>query len=411
MVDRPPQPADDDSIKAQPRRFSWGQVGALGLLVLLLLACVLWIPNRLYPSLTDTDLKDIRTQNAPDYAKIQELKDARLKLQSDTRTTLLQGLGALLVLTGAAIGASVTLRQVQATRDQIAGTAKASQDQLKLSNDQLRLNEQGQVTDRYTKAIDQLNDDKALAVRLGGLYALERIAYDSPANGATIAEVLCSYARTARRRPAENANPPVTDTAPVGKPSVVVSLTIRAPDVQAAVTILGRWQDRLGQPPPVLDLHNADLQGARLDGAQLQDANLAGAQLQRADLAGAQLQRANLAGAQLQGANLAGAQLEDANLAGAQLQGANLYDAQLQDAKLSGAQLQDAKLYDAQGEVHFDSNTVWPERKAHQFGAIAVGKAPISDLLSRRRPNSAGPGSTRPTSTRPESAGPGSTGP
>ena len=41
------------------------------------------------------------------------------------------------------------------------------------------LTEQGQVTDRYTKAIEQLGSDK-LDVTIGGIYALERIARDSP---------------------------------------------------------------------------------------------------------------------------------------------------------------------------------------------------------------------------------------
>ena len=46
----------------------------LGLLVVvvLLLACVLWIPQWLYPSLTDSDLKDVKTtQNKLDAAKVQ----------------------------------------------------------------------------------------------------------------------------------------------------------------------------------------------------------------------------------------------------------------------------------------------------------------------------------------------------
>ena len=40
------------------------------------------------------------------------------------------------------------------------------------------LSREGQVTDRYTKAIEQLGSDK-LDVRIGGIYALERIAHDS----------------------------------------------------------------------------------------------------------------------------------------------------------------------------------------------------------------------------------------
>jgi len=62
MVDHPPQPADDDSAKAQERRRLVRMLAVagplvLGLLVVLLLACVLWIPRWLYPPLTDNDLK------------------------------------------------------------------------------------------------------------------------------------------------------------------------------------------------------------------------------------------------------------------------------------------------------------------------------------------------------------------
>ena len=41
------------------------------------------------------------------------------------------------------------------------------------------LSREGQVTDRYTRAIEQLGSDK-LDVRIGGIYALERVARDSP---------------------------------------------------------------------------------------------------------------------------------------------------------------------------------------------------------------------------------------
>jgi len=49
------------------------------------------------------------------------------------------------------------------------------------------LSREGQVADRYTKAIEQLGSDK-LDVRIGGIYALERIARDSsPASRPTTA--------------------------------------------------------------------------------------------------------------------------------------------------------------------------------------------------------------------------------
>ena len=59
-----------------------------------------------------------------------------------------------------------------------------------------------QVTERFTRAIDQLGatDDKTgkpkVEIRLGGIYALERIARDSPERDySTVMEVLTAYAR------------------------------------------------------------------------------------------------------------------------------------------------------------------------------------------------------------------------
>ena len=64
-----------------------------------------------------------------------------------------------------------------------------------------------QVTERFTRAIDQLGatDDKGekkLEIRLGGIYALERIAWDSLAmetspgrDYSTVMEVLTAYVR------------------------------------------------------------------------------------------------------------------------------------------------------------------------------------------------------------------------
>ena len=59
--------------------------------------------------------------------------------------------------------------------------------------------EQGHITDRYTKAIEQLGkldgDKPNIEIRLGAIYALERIARDSPRDHWTIMEVLTAYVR------------------------------------------------------------------------------------------------------------------------------------------------------------------------------------------------------------------------
>jgi hypothetical protein len=63
----------------------------------------------------------------------------------------------------------------------------------------LRVAQEAQITNRFTQAIGQLGAMKAaepnLEVRLGGIYALERIARDSPRDHWTIMEVLTAYVR------------------------------------------------------------------------------------------------------------------------------------------------------------------------------------------------------------------------
>jgi hypothetical protein len=132
-----------------------------------LLWLVLFAPRLLVPPASGASLRDVT-----DAAKRHELRDSRLKLQNDVRTTLLQGVGGLAVL----IGAFFTYRQVQTSRRQ------------------LEIAQHGQVTERFTRAIDQLGHEN-LDVRLGGIYALERIANDSAQDRTTVTEVLTAFIR------------------------------------------------------------------------------------------------------------------------------------------------------------------------------------------------------------------------
>ena len=91
----------------------------------------------------------------------------------------------------------------------------------------------------------------------------------------------------------------------------------------------------------IIDLGNADLEGANLISARLEGANLISARLE-----GANLISANLISANLTRANLSGASLLEANLGGANLGGANLRGAKgwtneqlAQAASLVGATL------------------------------------------------------------------------
>ena len=66
---------------------------------------------------------------------------------------------------------------------------------------------QRRVTDLYTKAADQLGSDKA-AVRLAGLYALERLAQGNPSHRQTIVDVICAYLRMPYMPPDDATVPP-----------------------------------------------------------------------------------------------------------------------------------------------------------------------------------------------------------
>ena len=61
------------------------------------------------------------------------------------------------------------------------------------------------VTDLYTKAVEQLGHAQA-AVRLGGLYALERVAQNNVRQRQTIIDVLCAYLRMPYTPPPDSAD-------------------------------------------------------------------------------------------------------------------------------------------------------------------------------------------------------------
>ena len=204
-------------------------------------------------------------------------------LEDDYRRTLAQILGGFALL----YGLYLTQRRIVATEDNV------------------RVAQEGQVTERFTRAIEQLGHEE-MAIRLGGIYALERLAKDSEKDHGPIMEVLTAYVREKATKHGEYA-----EKVAVKKPTT---------DIQAILTVIGRRKstpiERLGD---VLDLSNTHL-------------------------AGVFLARANLSGALLVGANLSGADLREANLHRAALHGVNLSGTRLIDAKnLTAIQVEEAE--------------------------------------------------------------------
>jgi uncharacterized protein YjbI with pentapeptide repeats len=335
-------------------RWLLGGLGALTVVV----ACVLVFPQQLI----DWELGSrVRTLSPADLAKA----------INDVRATLLQGIGGAVVL----LGAYFAYRQLQVNRE-------------------------GQITERFTRATDQLGHNE-VDVRMGGIYALERIANDSPRDRATIAEMLTAFVRGHAAWPASPpSGPPLSSE--TEWPVEVPALEARAPDVQAAMSVLGRRLfplDGLHRLNLVrVDLRNAQLKGADLRevemfGANLLGADLTGANLQDADLRsvdflGANLPRANLRRADLSSARLKRAELYAANLQAADLTRANLHDAYLCDADLRrahlrGARFEGAALLGARFEgARVDAATVWPKG----FNWQAVGVVTVDDAPEASNP-------------------------
>jgi hypothetical protein len=219
------------------------------------------------------------------------------------------------------------------------------------------LTEEGQVTDRYTKAIEQLGSDK-LDVRIGGIYALERIAYDSARDHPTVMDVLSAFVREHSRE----------QRPPRDLPGSREQEHSARPDVQAAVTVIGRRtaeRDIRRIDLTGADLSDVDLASASLHRAHLSNANLTRAILRHADLDGARLDGADLTGADLTAADLPGAILPGADLTGVTALGAVLYGADLTSADLEGADLADADLSSANlTDTHLTDarliKTKWP---------------------------------------------------
>jgi Pentapeptide repeats (8 copies) len=268
---------------ARSPRIAWlVALGAVGWLALVI-AAFLILPPLLHPLLPRAELRPLNAEQ-----RIQLQQDRR-RLQNDVRATLVQGSVALLALAGAGVGVYVGLRQLHLTRE-------------------------GQITDRFLRAVDQLGSDK-VDVRFGGIFALERIAKDSPSDRSAITEVLSAYVR--KSLPGSEA-----------REGYILPLQFRAPDAQAALTVLCR--------SPLSD------ERITADAARL---NLSRTDLRRADLRRAQLQRADLWSARLEGADLRGAHLEGAILERANFgrfepknpayeRGADLSNADLTGAKL-----------------------------------------------------------------------------
>lgn len=279
-------------------------------------------------------------------------------------------IAAMIASLGGLISAPLALIRVQ-----------VNERQTKAQEAQRHTAEQGHITDRFTKAVEQLGAEKTvyrdgqphtepnLEVRLGAIYALERIAQDSARDHIPIMETLSAYIR-------QNTNAGEPKDFPLGQELEDIPYASDDPedtyeamiscrreywrdwleslgpaylprlDVEAAVKVIGRRTEqqraieRAAKPPFRLELSRANLQRVNLSGADLSGADLSSSRLTGAELYDADLTGADLTAAQMEGAKLANAIVSDANFRGARMEAADFRNVQAQKADFSGAKME-----------------------------------------------------------------------
>ena len=215
--------------------------------------------------------------------------------------------------------------------------------QSRTSQLQANIAERNLVNERYQRGVEMLGHD-TLAVRMGGIYALQRLAKEHPEQyHIQTMQLFCAFARD----PVGNLDSPVSQTGGVIERYGNLRNAKLRGDVQAVMNALGRRSRQgvrleMGTKDFSLDLRSADLRFAWLEGF-----NLSHARLSYADFSGAMLAGANLAWAWLDGANMSNSYLKGAKLPSADLTFSDLTSAFLEGADLSGARFFSSDLSDA----------------------------------------------------------------
>jgi uncharacterized protein YjbI with pentapeptide repeats len=234
-----------------------------------------------------------------------------------------------------------TAKATNRNADAANKNAEAANKNAEAANKNAETANQKQITERFSKAIEQLGSDKPEVI-LGGIYTLERIARDSEPDQWTIMEVLTAFVRQNAPIIEENESQSSEDQEKLLK----LRISIRA----CLTVIAERKHPDLENKR--LDLTKVNISGFnlvqfKLKGFNFTGADLTGANLRGADLTGAYLTEAYLTEAYLIRADLTGADLTGADLTGANLTGADLTEANLRGADLTGAKLTGAKLTEA----------------------------------------------------------------
>lgn len=338
------------------------------LLLAVFVALLVIVPSAVVDPLSDRQFVEPDRQ-----AEVDAVLDVE-RVRNELRVVLLQAVGGIIIVAGGvATWVNLTISRRREDLDRV-----------------------GQIAEHFSRSVAQL-DGAQEAVRIGAIYALERIAEDSDRDIEPVADVLCAIVRHRARRGTRKERS-MSRFRLSGRRRPVVFLRHRIAEAQVALTVLGRLPregaasdyDLFDTNLRRADLRNANLSHARLSGsilanAILFDALFVDAKMAGVDLSGAHARGANFRGSVLQGAILEKTDMRDAEMAGVDLSGAHARGADfrgsvlqsaifektdMRDADLSDADLSDATMRDVRlDRAKYSMATTWPQ----QFDPVALG--------------------------------------
>lgn len=188
----------------------------------------------------------IAPQMIVNYRGLNLTPKERVEAEADLRSSLIQLLGGGILVTGLYF----TARGFSLTRE-------------------------GHITDRYAKAIEQIGTTNA-DVRIGGIYALERIARDSQDDRETVIDVLSTYIREHTKK----GHRTPSDEKIGADVQAALLVVARRPGVETERRRLDFYCAGLNDA----DFAAGDFRGAMFDYGRLDNAHFGGALLDGADL-------------------------------------------------------------------------------------------------------------------------------
>jgi hypothetical protein len=186
--------------------------------------------------------------------------------------------GTLVVGTGGVIALLLAARRQRSTELTLEHQRLTLEHQREVAATAAQDAVEQRITELYTRAVDQLGHGQA-PVRLGGLYALERLAQHNPTQRQTIVDVICAYLRMPYALPDDN---------PPGEDAPADAHTRHEQQLQVRLTAQRILTAHLR--PDSGDAFWPDI-----------DLNLADAQLHRLDLADCHIRNAEFSGARFSG--------------------------------------------------------------------------------------------------------------